>query len=92
MRKKVVGKYRFVTNRVVANKNGEEKGRVKAYVPADSNTVYINYKCPECEFSEKTEQEWKRPFNVKCSKCGYVMRIPRLKDQIKKEKKKGKGK
>ncbi|NOX71656.1 MAG: hypothetical protein GXO64_03070 [Candidatus Micrarchaeota archaeon] len=89
---KVLGKYRFVTNRVVSNKAGEGTGRVKAYVPVDSDIVHIEYKCPECGFSEKTEQEWKRPFNVKCSNCGYLMRIARLKDQIKKEKKKAKAK
>ncbi len=87
---KVTGKYRFVCNRKVENKEKELTGSVKAYVPKEENMVYIEYVCAECGFSEKMKQEWKRPFNVKCSKCGFLMRIPKLKDQVKREKKRAK--
>jgi hypothetical protein len=87
MAKGIVGKYKFVCNRKVENGKGELTGSVKAYVPAEENTIYAEYKCPECSFSEKTSQEWKRPFNIKCRKCGYLIRIPKLKDQVKREKK-----
>lgn len=87
---KVTGKYKYVCNRQVENKNKELKGRVKAYVPKDEETVYGEYHCPECGHKGKIEQPWKRPFNVKCEKCGFTMKVPKLKDQVKREKKRSK--
>ncbi len=87
---KVTGKYRFVCNRKVENKAKELTGRVKVYVPKEENTVYGEYTCAECGHKGKVEQEWKRPFNVKCEKCGFLMRVPKLKDQVKREKKRAK--
>ena len=82
-----MGKYRYITNRTVLNKQGEEKGRIRVLVPADSDTAQVDYKCPECGNEEHVEKPWKRPFSVKCSKCGFLIRLPRLKDEIKKSKK-----
>ena len=79
--------YKYVTNRTLKNKAGEEKGRIKVLVPADSDTAHVDCICPECGLSEHKELPWQRPFSVKCSKCGAVMKIPKLKDEIKKEKK-----
>jgi len=82
-----MGLYKYVTNRTLKNKAGEEKGKIKVLVPNDSDTAQVEYVCPECGFSEHKEQEWKRPFVVKCGKCGVSMKIPKLKDEIKREKK-----
>lgn len=76
-----MGEYKYVTNRILENKKGEEKGKIRVLVKADSNTAEVSYVCPECGFSEETKKEWKRPFSVKCSKCGFLMRLPRLKDK-----------
>lgn len=81
-----MGLYKYVTNRTLKNKAGGEKGRIKVLVPNDSDTAQVDYVCPECEFSEHLEQEWKRPLVVVCSKCGTDIKIPKLKDEIKKEK------
>ncbi|UCD02633.1 MAG: hypothetical protein JSV63_02460 [Candidatus Aenigmatarchaeota archaeon] len=81
-----MGMYRYVTNRTLKNRAGEEKGRIKALVPTDSETAQIDYVCPECGFSEHKEQPWQRPFSVKCSKCSLDIKIPKLKDEIKKDK------
>lgn len=87
-----MGNYRYITNRVLLNKAGEEKGNIAVLVPNDSSTAKVRYTCPECGQKEQTEQEWKRPFNVKCSGCGFLMRLPKLKDEVKKEKKAARGK
>ena len=83
-------RYRFVSNRTLKNSREEEKGRMRVIVKVDSDKAETDYECPECGFRERVEAEWKRPFTVKCTKCGFVMRLPRLKDEIKKEKKREK--
>jgi predicted RNA-binding Zn-ribbon protein involved in translation (DUF1610 family) len=83
-----MGNYKYITNRVLLNKAGEESGNIAVLVPNDSNTAKVKYKCSECGHSEMTESEWKRPFSVKCSGCGFTIKLPKLKDEIKKEKKK----
>jgi predicted RNA-binding Zn-ribbon protein involved in translation (DUF1610 family) len=83
-------KYRFISNRVLRNSREEEKGRIRVLVKIGSDTAETDYECPECGHKEHLEPEWKRPFSVTCSKCGFVMRLPRLKDEMKREKKKGK--
>jgi RNase P subunit RPR2 len=87
MAKGTVRNYRFISNRILKNSRGEEKGRMAVRVKAGSDMAEVIYTCPECGHSERTEQPWKRPFSVKCSKCGSLMRLPKLKDEIKKEKK-----
>ncbi len=81
-----MGLYKYVTNRTLKDKAGVDKGRIKVLVPADSDTAQVDYVCPECGFSEHKQQTWARPFVLKCSKCGTVMKIPKLKDEIKKDK------
>jgi len=85
-----MGKYSYVTNRVVKNKEGKETGKVKGFVLAGSNIFQVDYICPECGFSEHKDQDFKRPITIKCSKCNSPIRISKLKDEIKKEKKKAK--
>ncbi len=81
-----MGNYRYITNRTLLNKAGEEKGNIGVLVPNDSDMAKVKYRCPECGHSEMTEQEWKRPFSLKCSGCGILIRLPKLKDAIKREK------
>jgi hypothetical protein len=63
-----MGQFRYVTNRTLKNKSGEVKGRIKVLVREGSDTAEVDYACPECGFSEHKEQEWQRPFIVKCSR------------------------
>ena len=81
-----MGNYRYITNRVLLNKAGEETGNIAVMVPNDSDMAKTKYKCPECGHKEMLEKEWKRPFSLKCSACGFLLRLARLKDEIKKEK------
>ncbi len=80
-------KYRFVTNRVLKNSKGEEKGRLKVMVKTGSDTAGTDYTCPECGHSEHVEITFVRPFKVRCSECGLLMKVSKLKDDIKREKK-----
>ena len=83
-----MGNYRYVTNRILRNTAGKENGNIAIRVLKESATADIRYTCPECRHKETIQQEWKRPFSTKCAKCGFLMRIARLKDELKKEKKK----
>ncbi|MEE9323756.1 MAG: hypothetical protein V3U72_04380 [Candidatus Aenigmarchaeota archaeon] len=83
-------KYRFVSNRILKNSEGEEKGRMRVLIKVDSDIAETDYECPGCGFKEHVEPEWERPFSVKCSKCGFLMKLPKLKDEMKREKKKRK--
>lgn len=86
-----MGNFRYITNRILLNKAGKETGSIAVKVPNDSDNAKVRYRCPECSHSEQAEKEWKRPFSVKCSGCGIMIRLPRLKNEIKKEKRKAKG-
>ncbi len=83
-----MGQFKYVTNRTLQNKAGELKGKIRVLVKADSDTAEVDYVCPECENGEHAEQEWKKPFSIKCSKCGGAIKLRKLKDEIKKDKKK----
>ena len=83
-----MGNFKYITNRTLLNGAGEEAGNIAVLVRNDSEEADVKYRCPECGFSEQTRKPWKRPFSVKCSKCGNLIRLPRLKDTIKREKKK----
>ena len=83
-----MGNYKYITNRTLINKLGAEKGWLKARVPNGSDNIEGMYLCPECGNNGKINQEWERPLSVKCSKCGLLIRISKLKDEIKKDKKK----
>jgi DNA-directed RNA polymerase subunit RPC12/RpoP len=79
--------YRYITNRVVKNSRGEDTGSIRARVKAGSDMVEGFYKCPECGNQGKVNQLFKRPLNVRCEKCGFLLKLPKLKDELKKEKK-----
>jgi len=81
--------YKYITNRPINNKAGEPKGNVRARVKADSDTLEGFYRCPECGHNGNISQIFKRPVNIKCESCGFLMKMQRLKDQAKKDRKAG---
>ncbi len=85
-----MGMFSFIANRTLSSKAGKEgAGRLKAFVKAGSSTLEGEYTCPECGKGGKISQTFKRPLMIKCGSCGEALRLSRLKDEIKKEKKKG---
>jgi len=85
-----MGNYSYITNRTLEDENGKVTGKIRVLVRKGSTTAEVDYICPKCKHNEHTEKEWKKPFSVKCSACGYLIRVPSLKSQIKREKKKAK--
>ena len=57
----------------------------------DDSVARCEYQCPKCQNIGYEEAEWKRPFSVKCSKCGAKVAVPKLRDAMKREMKKGGG-
>jgi hypothetical protein len=79
-----MGMFRYVTNRTLPNKAGkEDAGRVKAFVRNGSDTLEGEYRCPECGTEGRIKQVFNRPINIKCGKCGFLIRLPRLKGKKK---------
>ncbi len=81
-----MSQFKFVSNRSVKNEKGEETGKIKIFVKADSNKAEGDYKCPECLNEGKINQEFSRPFSVICQKCNFKINLPKLKEEMKKEK------
>lgn len=82
-----MGNFKYMTNRQLENKEGKLTGKIRAFVRNDSERAEGDYKCPECMHEGKINQAFKRPFSLKCEGCGILLKVPKLKDQIKKEKK-----
>ncbi|OYT42762.1 MAG: hypothetical protein B6U88_02795 [Candidatus Aenigmarchaeota archaeon ex4484_56] len=62
-----------------------DNGKIRVLVI--NNTAYVEFICPNCKSYEYIEKEWKRPFSVKCPKCGYLIRVQKMKYLIDKERK-----
>ena len=76
----------YHTNRSALNKAGKGTGKIRVLAAKDG-IARVEYKCPECGHEAYTEQEWKRPFYVKCEKCGFKITVPKMRQQFKKEQK-----
>jgi len=81
-----MGMYSYVTNRTLKNKAGEDKGKLKAFVKTGETLAQGDYVCPECSHEGKINQEFKRPFSLKCEGCGITLKVPKLKGKKKKKK------
>jgi DNA-directed RNA polymerase subunit RPC12/RpoP len=75
----------YHTWRDAKNSKKQPTGKIRVLVPPASATAMVEYICPECKFSSYVESEWKRPFSVKCNKCGFKISVPKMKDEAKRE-------
>ncbi|MCX6815627.1 MAG: hypothetical protein NT120_02130 [Candidatus Aenigmarchaeota archaeon] len=75
----------YHTWRDTKNSKKELTGKMRVLVPKNSTMAMAEYTCPECKHSDYIEQEWKRPFYIKCAKCGFRMGVPKLKKEAKKD-------
>ena len=75
----------YHTWRDAKNAKNEPTGKIRVLVPPHSSMAMVEYTCPECKHTAYAEQEWKRPFNIKCEKCGYKIGVPKMKAEAKKE-------
>lgn len=79
----------YHTNRTTISKAGKPSGNIRVLVAKADSIARTEYTCPECGHSAYDEQEWKRPFSVKCAKCGLRITVPKMKQAFKKEIKSG---
>jgi len=77
----------YHTWREAKNKEGKYTGKIRILVWKQDKIARCEYICPECGKYGYIEKPWKRPFSVKCEHCGFLIRVPRLRDEIKKDKK-----
>ena len=80
-----IKKFVYHTWRELEDDNGKKIGEIRVLALEDG-VARTEYHCPECGKEFMEEKEWKRPFNVKCKGCGQLIRVPRLKDAVKKRK------
>jgi peptide subunit release factor 1 (eRF1) len=71
----------------------ENGGRVRALVIKGEKTVHLEYICPQCKHAGYKHQEWKDAgkgakfrFSFKCDKCGFEIKVPKLKGGPKEKK------
>ena len=75
----------YHTQRSSKNSKGEMTGKIRVLVPKSDGIARCEYTCPECSHKAYAEQQWQRPFWLKCEKCGYKMTVPKMKNAAKKE-------
>lgn len=76
----------YHTMRSVRNSKNQRTGKIRVLAMPD-NVARVEYTCPECLHEAYTETEWKRPFYVKCEKCGFKISVQKMKQEFKKEQK-----
>ena len=74
----------YHTNRSIKNSKKQIAGKIRVLVSKD-NIARVEYTCPECKHEAYIEQEWKRPFSLRCAKCNFKITVPKMKDAAKKE-------
>jgi ribosomal protein L37AE/L43A len=72
----------------------ENGGKIRALVVKGDNTLHLEYTCPQCKHSAYKKQVWvpvskaaRVRFAVKCDKCGFEMKVEKLKGGKKPKKK-----
>ena len=75
--------FRYVTNRTLVNKAGQQAGKIRIMVKIDADQAEGDYRCPECQHEGKISQVFKRPFSIHCTGCNLLIRLPRLKGKAK---------
>jgi len=60
-------------------RNLENNGKIRILVIKGEKIAHTEYICPKCGYYGYITKGWKRPFNVKCEKCGFLIKVPKLK-------------
>jgi predicted RNA-binding Zn-ribbon protein involved in translation (DUF1610 family) len=82
----------YVTTREL---EGKVAGKIRILKLVEETQATVEYTCPECGFSEKTKKDWAAPFvqgtgknqsfHVVCKKCGFEIKLLKLKKEVKKK-------
>lgn len=83
----------YITTRILKEKVIGKIRIIKLKEEVEGN---VEYTCPNCGYGEKKKIEWKEPFvqgkgisqtfNLNCNKCNFLIKITKLKKEIKKKK------
>ncbi len=75
---------------------GKLPGKIRIMKMQEDPEANVEYTCPECGFSEKRKEAWTEPFtqgtgskqtfNLSCGKCGFKIKLLKLKKEAKKKK------
>lgn len=77
----------YITTRNLQNSSGQIKGKIRVIKLLEEAEANVDYTCPECLYTEKRKEVWKKPFSIRCSKCGFLIKVPSLRAEIKKMRK-----
>lgn len=85
----------YITTRELENKSGELKGKVRIFKIKEETEANVELTCPECGGAEKRKEGWAEPFvtgtgskqkfSLQCGKCGFNIKMLRLKKEAKKK-------
>ncbi|MFH0837355.1 MAG: hypothetical protein V1870_04455 [Candidatus Aenigmatarchaeota archaeon] len=75
----------YHTWRDALNKESKKTGKMRIVVLKSDNLARVEYLCPECGHYGYQELPWERPFSFKCEKCSFNVKVPKMKEQFKRE-------
>ena len=85
----------YITTRELGNSAGEVKGKIRVVKLKEEPYANVDLACPECGTSETRKEGWGEPFvtgegsnqkfNLSCSKCGFKIKLLKLKKEAKKK-------
>lgn len=78
-----VKSFLYHTNRDI--ESGKGKLRILVVEDGIARTEYI---CPYCQKHGYQENKWERPYSFKCDSCKKTIKVPKMKDQVKRDMKK----
>ena len=86
----------YITTRELGNSSGKITGKIKILKLKEESEADIGLTCPECNNSEKRNEAWTDPFvtgtgankkfSLQCGKCGFNIKVMKLKKEAKKKK------
>ena len=81
----------YHTWRKIKDEKTGKEGEIRVLVVKGSESAHVEYRCPACGHESYLTKPWRRPFSVRCEKCNYLIRVPRLRDEIKRKRRSGRG-
>lgn len=88
----------YITTRELKNSSGEINGKIKIMKLKEESEANVELTCPSCGHAEKRKENWSEPFvegsganqkfNVNCTKCGFSIKLMKLKKEVRKKEKK----
>ncbi len=85
----------YITTRGLENSSGKANGKIRILKLKEESEANVDLTCPECNNSEKRKEGWGEPFvtgtganqkfNLTCNKCGFKIKLLRLKKEAKKK-------